>query len=764
MYLRLNPDKEKSRKDKDDIAKAYRPGDCVIPLGNGQGDGSVSGDETRPWQVGGSSEVEGRRRRAERIQRRTERRAQRHQQPEDSAASSIAISPPSTVVTRPPRPLGHSSSLRSILSNSDVGELHLQEEIIQQIEEEGMLDGIDIENMTADQEEDFTERIVAAYRRRLQDNESRRIVPLRAQHQPNLERHAYTSHVDSPPNTRLRPVDLPSRPRTTSSGRTDRSQEAVSRRDSPRTRTNSTVQQPVRNSRDTRPSTDVDTLLSNLALPSGRSLSSSPSSSAPVPRGSARTRRPRPAVASVPSGLQFERRSLVRPSGTTVASTLSNSLSRHDPVALDAIATAPPVVYASVDCSHCGRADIEHDLHYTCGLCRNGHFALCRYCYRLGQGCDDWTGPGYRYFSHYLKGQTVERTTIVPHILQPRRLVHQGNDEHVQAQAGLFCDGCSSYADQCYWHCRVCNDGAWGYCNPCVQKGKHCTHLLEAIAHQRYLDSDQAIDSVPDQDETDPVSVSLPVNVPLAAASSAHAVDASHAITTQSSPGIAIQHIPDPGNYRLAIIRTTCDLCRQDIISEGKGYHCPECSDGNFDICKPCYQNLVSRNRISPQNGPRGWRRCPRGHRMVVIEYTAPANEQDPASGTRGLQRRVFKDVVGGRASVQPDDVHFGGPTAMALENYKPATPVSSPAADPANDDTLRPPPTGISSSLRLRAVWSYFPDAATRDSDEDIKDELQFPRGAEITDAIDENGEWFWGVYAGMSGFFPAAYCRIVA
>ena len=64
------------------------------------------------------------------------------------------------------------------------------------------------------------------------------------------------------------------------------------------------------------------------------------------------------------------------------------------------------------------------------------------------------------------------------------------------------------------------------------------------------------------------------------------------------------------------------------------------------------------------------------------------------------------------------------------------------------------PPDGGV--GLRIQARWSYFPA-------EGVTDELSFPRFAEITEAEDINGDWFWGVYAGKKGLFPGNYGRVV-
>lgn len=65
------------------------------------------------------------------------------------------------------------------------------------------------------------------------------------------------------------------------------------------------------------------------------------------------------------------------------------------------------------------------------------------------------------------------------------------------------------------------------------------------------------------------------------------------------------------------------------------------------------------------------------------------------------------------------------------------------------------PPSGGI--GLRLLARWTYCPGP-------DEKDEILFPRGAEITEAENINDDWFWGCYAGQKGLFPGGYTKVVS
>jgi len=68
--------------------------------------------------------------------------------------------------------------------------------------------------------------------------------------------------------------------------------------------------------------------------------------------------------------------------------------------------------------------------------------------------------------------------------------------------------------------------------------------------------------------------------------------------------------------------------------------------------------------------------------------------------------------------------------------------------------ETAFPPEGGA--GMRVVAGWAWIPAVG-------VQDELMFPRGAEITEVEDVNGEWFHGWYMGNQGLFPAPYVRIL-
>jgi hypothetical protein len=90
---------------------------------------------------------------------------------------------------------------------------------------------------------------------------------------------------------------------------------------------------------------------------------------------------------------------------------------------------------------------------------------------------------------------------------------------------------------------------------------------------------------------------------------------------------------------------------------------------------------------------------------------------------------------------------------AEAAGKPSPARGVMSPLLDTV--DPPFPPPDG-GEGMRAVARWGYFPM-------EEGSNELMFPRGAELREVEDVNGDWFWGFYAGRGGVFPAEYVRVL-
>ena len=150
---------------------------------------------------------------------------------------------------------------------------------------------------------------------------------------------------------------------------------------------------------------------------------------------------------------------------------------------------------------------------------------------------------------------------------------------------------------------------------------------------------------------------------------------------------------------------------------------------------------------------------------MVVVAF------QD---GKGGLWRSVMRDLVGGRGLIiAPYAVDGKGETGLQLYSWYvgeikhqqlatrdvrgTAPTLSAPVragTDPSVQiviDTASFPADG-GGGQRLAARWAWYPQ-------DGVEDELLFPKGAEVREIEDVNGEWFYGVYMGAKGLFPAPY-----
>jgi hypothetical protein len=124
---------------------------------------------------------------------------------------------------------------------------------------------------------------------------------------------------------------------------------------------------------------------------------------------------------------------------------------------------------------------------------------------------------------------------------------------------------------------------------------------------------------------------------------------------------------------------------------------------------------------------------------MIIVGY----------EDSQGGQRRVIvKDLVGGRGlHEEPSTVtdHSGGD--LLKWSWGDGKHIKG-------DDTH--------SRLVTTDVMKTAPIASpgmTIDPD----DELLFPKGAEVRECKDVNGDWFYGTYMGKKGLFPSPYVKIL-
>ncbi|CAD0110175.1 unnamed protein product, partial [Aureobasidium uvarum] len=663
MFLQAHPDKGKTAQEKLDMDKTYKPGDNVIPPVD-LGQVSDDEDEQEQQMLAQARELSlndvglGSRSRESTHTRQNRRR-------DDSPRSARADA------------LSHQSSIRSLLSQSDVDFGDMEDEIMRHIIDHGLLDGVDINNLTPDQEEAITDSIARAYRSR--------------RRQDRRERHHNRDRSTARPSPR------PSSHR--------HSPHSSSYRHSPSTSTHRHSPSSSSHRRTTSTATTVN-----------------PHASTPIET------QPLPARRRATSAHHFHRIDTTSDQRRHLAPNSPLRPLNHSSPALPIPLREESVtdVHApSISCSRCEKPDIQYSLHYNCDKCSGGSFNLCLGCYRAGKGCLNWHGFGRAASARYRPqaGFGADHADYdLPHVLSARRY----DQNTARLKSGLFCDGCQAFANACYWYCNTCNDGAWGFCNVCVEQGKHCTHPLTSVAH-----TSQA----PTSSQRHSPSELYPP--PLTPTNSAF----HFAVPSTSVP--LLPHVPDPSSYIPIALASYCDICHYSIPPSHARFHCNTCNKGNYDICNSCYHSLVNTGKITRDNGPSGWRRCPHSHRMNIIAH------EDHNHTTH---RIVLLSMVGGHAlkdSIPSSQEHWrwkendGTPKTASAALF---TASSSPQAFP--------PSGGI--GLTVQALWSYFPG-------DGVKDELSFPRHAIVTEVEDINGDWFWGVYAGAKGLFPGNYVRVV-
>lgn len=813
MYLLANPDKVKSSDEKKEIAKKYTRGENVIPKrperrreDDGGSDRRMV-EEVREMNLRDSNSRNNRHGYERGVRHRQRSREERRDgtQPGESAESSAQA-----------RHIEHQSSLRSLISTEELDSNEMVEEILRQISQEGLLDGVDTHNLDATQLDEVSERIAVAYRRRhgrgrsspsSRPSSSRRDGPSpstvsrtrRTSSRPNSSGRSDTSASESiteANSTRqnARPVSATEESRASNppvsrphlleaeaalaSTRRRRSNESR-RQTSPNPRTGSIPPQA------TRSATDLSTYHSSTVSNSARTGSEfSPRIDmnarnrrqsdteerlrAVGPQSSPRTSHlnvfPRSNSEMVSQRPGGNRSSGNRPSTIEISQARVSSApttprivtpnQTHQPSHGSPLIAAAGTDYIdrpnlhseiSVHCDRCGKKNIEYDLHEHCSICRDGNYNLCHTCYRESKGCLHWFGFGDQAWHRFQRSASQQHP---PHALvshryarsQPESIqIHTdgrsmtSEEPSIRLEAGAFCSRCQAFADDCFWKCKECNNGEWGYCNQCVNTGHCCTHPLLPLAN---VSSPRSTSSF----------VSNHPEASFAPVTSTSMVQVYPPTNINSSP-----------QYRPLTFSTTCNICHYPIQPSQSRFHCYTCSNGDYDICGTCYARLVDTGRISRANSDKGWRRCLKDHRMVKVWFK---------DSQHGQQRVIENDLVGGcfledRQQQQGEWswVDGGQRRTKTLSqrmfdddnnnsNSSDNNNNNNQAPDPSKDVMLQKflPDGGV--GLHVRALHPWLPKP-------DSKDELAFPRGAEIRE-VWEMDDWLLGSYAGDKGLFP--------
>ncbi|KAK0709049.1 hypothetical protein B0T26DRAFT_720272 [Lasiosphaeria miniovina] len=717
------------------------------------------------------------------------------------------------------RYMNHQSSLRSLISSEGVEARDVEreiEEFARQIQEEGLLEGLDLDNIDLANNTELSRKITEAYRRRhrerLRNNGGR---------SSNASAHSHRSEVATRPRSRTGDSSRPSSRHAAHSREPSASSTEERGRYPPSASGLLEVQEPARRRRrmssgtrsatvpigptqpdirapNRRSQTDLSTIVTsagqNLSRP--RVTTDIRSVSSPTVVTSAGARVESPAAAGQPfhvraaAGLGISqpqpdpqpdpsasnRKRAARPAELALGQGSPNLVSISGPFSTDLVspplssprrAQMPRYKEPFISCSRCSREHIEYELHYNCSICSKGGWNICQDCWRQRKGCLNWYGFGNGAWKVWENAKASDPQTAPPHILAARRYTPPkaipGGAEGRRTlttdnpidrlQTGSFCSGCLAWANDGFWRCDSCNEGEWGFCGDCVNQGVSCSHPL--VYQSPSASSVQSLNPTP---PTSPSPKSPVFPRPSAP-------------TVVGGPSVLAV-----GNQKEAALTPPCEVCRKPIQSTDPRLHCYSCTSkvvpdprpGDYNICQPCYSVLASNGIVAPENGPAGWRRCPQGHRMVVVGF-----ELDEKGGD---MRRILRESVGGRRlrsepyAANPSIQVFSwwntsaGDAPTKLERLVALDVSVVAAAGRAAADVGGEQPGRFTDTFpadggtfpRAVAKWSWYPAAGA-------DDELMFPKGAEVLEVENVNDEWFHGYYMGASGLFPGPYVKLV-
>ncbi|RDA82428.1 hypothetical protein CP532_2401 [Ophiocordyceps camponoti-leonardi (nom. inval.)] len=691
MLVAAQPGKARSQADKEEMARKYQPGDEVPPkVTAGRESKKHDGDDDDRLL----EQVREMSLREVMTPRRRNGRNGRSQEDEDREEEEQRR-----------RRVEHQSSLRSLIGSAERDIEREIEDFARQIQEEGLLDGLDLDNIDLSRDDELSRRVTEAYRRRQQ-----RRGRSQRQDEAVARRHRATSSSNNrsrPPSASLEVRGARSRRRTASGGRSATA---------PLLSVGGATQQAARSQTELVSSRlDVPAAAAAAARDQRRS-SSTPSVAAFSPPGGG----------GGESNASFASRA-PQWNPATDSRTDPQPVSRNRP---------PLFPEPSISCSRCSRQHIEYDLHYSCALCAGGQWTVCLDCYRAAKGCLHWFGFGHGAWIKWDKAHQLDPTTARPHVLTPSRYLRPPStpggadgrrtltwhDPRTRFETGTFCARCLARANECYWRCDVCNDGDWGFCTDCVNGGFSCSHMLLPLVYEPAHAQQQ-------EQQQD------------------------HQTPNQAMPSLRRQWTGRPqsslGPFKPLPVYSdaVCAVCEESMAASQVRYHCFTCSKGDYDVCTRCYSSLETQGKISAENGASGWRRCLGGHRMAVVGW---------ASGKVGRWRYVEREPVGGRSLVEGGGGNADDGTELwswpsGSETRRRRVTVDVAASTGVVGASVGFPPDG-GMGLRAQARWAWYPAA-------EADDELLFPRGAEVREVEDVNGDWFFGVYMGAKGLFPAPY-----
>ncbi|KAK5945969.1 hypothetical protein PMZ80_000108 [Knufia obscura] len=764
-----------------------------------------------------------------------------HQEPDnDQTASPPPVSSPrhpdAVELRQREQRMSHQASLRSLVSASEsgtgTGDSLDEARIMQEILDEGLLGDIDVDSLTEAEQDRLAERIAELYRQRHPPRsatmspaqsstylsssspespfEQRRIrrdqQPRSSSAQPPPADHASAMASENRPRSNsFRPQPMP----PTSIERSNSNGSSITihhrRQNSDQTRHPRLVGRSRHSSVERPPASSSTSNLveSRERRPSGNTTRTNTD---PARTGNAsdiwlqaggEDRRLRLHNGASPA--RSPRHTHTMPVSTTAASNM-NTATIAAPAELDNAAASAPIVppstkyeEPSMSCFRCNKTDIQYHLSRHCRACK---VDLCMKCYREGKGCKHWYGFGHAADINFEGSKTTNEDTDRPHVLigrQYRKPVASTVSETRPSpraqeplpktttsnpadrlQEGHFCDRCGTFANSQFWLCDTCNDGEWGFCKQCVQTHHCCTHPLLPVAY------------VPQTHSLQHACQNLHLNS--GPTSSLQPTSANNSRPTTPNSATSHTHSRRNSGYDYLSINVNCDMCHQIIFPSSPRYHCPS-HQTDYDICTSCYASYLHHSRMrrdgnSSADVVAGWRKCPQGHRMIILAFEADNTDE----GDGGMRRIVKADLVGGwkmseadqRLWNQQHNIYsspptspplsssgFGGNSSRGTWSWKEDTSGTRKSRSRAStlsstninsvtsQGVARFPPDG-GFGMRGVVYYAYWPEDGP-----DGEGELRLPRGAEVAEIEDVNGDWWSGVYAGDIGVFPFGYVR---
>ncbi|KAI4160771.1 MAG: hypothetical protein LQ342_005484 [Letrouitia transgressa] len=814
MYLQANPGRGRSDQEKEELREKYKPGEQVLPKVESR-DGDSADEEQRRMinevreislrEVGvrGPRTYErGIRHRSRDSRRREDTQSRPHESDSRRRPGRPNVTPDGRSSGSEARRIEHQSSLRSIMSNSDIDSSEMEEEVLRLVNE-GWLDGIDLSSLDVAQVDELSERIAEAYRRRHHHRPSSRDNRVEDSRRPRGSRVSpRTNSRDRPQTRRSRSsnatehrhhVSHPpvSRPQLLEAYPVDRSHQRTSseqrRQTSPVPRSSTSRISSGTQNQAVRSATDLSIISSStprsrpLELTNqGRRITdpdqgrsgettrqiSAPSSETneyrqrndniqtPSQSSQAITRPTLPSRRSNPDQLG----SSSRRSSSEVRRTQQSSSTDH----LESGVSRSPIsavegtqqklfLEPSVRCDRCLKPEIQYDVHQHCSICRMGNYNLCIPCYRRGLGCLHWFGFGYaalQNYQRYVSHDGHQAPSDPPHIFVGHQYVRphpQSINQSSGAQSRTMTTEDPSRRLLAGVFCSRCLT----FANDCFWKCDLCNEGEWGFCSRCVNQGNCCTHSL----------------IPIAHSSSLNAANEPSTTATREKSFVPSKNLrqasqfrswglPALGHFLPLTFSTNCAICRYPIQPSNTRFHCPKCNDGDYDICNNSYLKLVSSGRISNDNGDKGWRKCLNGHRMIVVGF------EDSSTGQK---RIVVKDLVGGHA-LQDDENRenkVNGQWSWQEGQDRQVRAVSTRVANSSDGQAVEAPllrkyPPNGGAGMKVLALWSYWPQ-------DGAQDELAFPKGAEIQEVEDINRDWFRGCYAGAVGLFPGNYVRVL-